>query len=292
MVETQMVSVERLHAYFPQVLAREEKTPLPPMPPVAWPTAGEITFRDVKMGYRPGLPDVLKGASFVIGGGEKAGICGRTASGKSTLLTCLFRLVELRGGVITIDGHDISQVPLSALRSRLAMIPQDPVLFTGTMRYNLDPFDEHTDEEVWAVLRSCSMGAVVEGHADGLLRPLEEGGSNLSAGQRQLTCMARALLRRARVLVLDEATASIDMETDDVIQQTLRKQLGGVSVVTIAHRLNTILDYDKVIVMDQGRVAELGSPAELKDLPGGKFRALLERSAAAASSEASGSTES
>jgi len=275
-LETQMVSVERLHAYT-ELVAEEPGNK--PLPSVQWPSAGAIEFKDVVMGYRLGLPDVLNGPSFSILGGEKCGVCGRTASGKSTLLVCLFRLVELRGGSIYIDGVDISSIPLASLRSKLAIIPQDPVLFTGSLRYNLDPSDEHTDEEIMATLRACSMAGPVESHAEGLLRPLEEGGSNLSAGQRQLACMARALLRRARVLVLDEATASIDMETDDVIQQTLRERLGGVTVVTIAHRLNTILDYDKVLVMDKGKLAEMGSPAELKERPDGKFRALLERQA-------------
>ena len=273
-LETNMVSVERLHAY--AALAPEEPAESTP-PAVGWPQRGGIVFRDVVMGYRPGLPDVLQGASFTIEPAEKVGVCGRTASGKSTLLVCLFRLVELRAGYILIDGVNIAEISLAALRSALAIIPQDPVLFTGSLRYNMDPFDEHTDAQIWEVLRACSMSAPVEEHPDGLMRPLDEGGGNLSAGQRQLVCMARALLREARVLVLDEATASIDMETDDVIQRTLRERLDGVTVLTIAHRLNTILDYDKVIVMEKGRLAEMGSPQELKGRPEGKFRALLER---------------
>ena len=278
LLETNMVSVERLQAY--AALVPEE--PMQSLnqltrATVGWPQRGGIAFRDVVMGYRPGLPDVLQGASFTIEPAEKVGVCGRTASGKSTLLVCLFRLVELRAGSILIDGVNIAEIPLAALRSALAIIPQDPVLFTGSLRYNMDPFDEHTDAQIWEVLRACSMSAPVEEHPDGLMRPLDEGGGNLSAGQRQLVCMARALLREARVLVLDEATASIDMETDDVIQRTLRERLDGVTVLTIAHRLNTILDYDKVIVMEKGRLAEMGSPQELKGRPEGKFRALLER---------------
>ena len=278
LLETNMVSVERLQAY--AALVPEE--PMQSLiqltrATVGWPQRGGIAFRDVVMGYRAGLPDVLQGASFTIEPAEKVGVCGRTASGKSTLLVCLFRLVELRAGSILIDGVNIAEIPLAALRSALAIIPQDPVLFTGSLRYNMDPFDEHTDAQIWEVLRACSMNAPVEEHPDGLMRPLDEGGGNLSAGQRQLVCMARALLREARVLVLDEATASIDMETDDVIQRTLRERLDGVTVLTIAHRLNTILDYDKVIVMEKGRLAEMGSPQELKGRPEGKFRALLER---------------
>ena len=286
-VETNMVSVERLFQY---VDLPPEEAPLPASAsghtppgqgtgdsPESWPSEGAIEFAGVVMRYRPELPDVLTGASFHVRGGEKVGVCGRTGSGKSTLLSCLFRLVENREGTIRIDGVDIARVGLSTLRGRLAIIPQDPIFFTGTLRYNLDPRAAHTDEALRALLHDCASGVLLE-HSDGLGMLLESGGSNLSAGQRQLLCVARALLKRAKVLVLDEATANLDMETDDLIQATLQAQLGNTTTLTIAHRLNTIMSSDKVIVMDAGRVAEMAPPDELRSTPGSIFARLVEAS--------------
>ena len=187
---------------------------------------------------------------------------------------CLYRLAELRSGAITIDGLDLARVPLPTLRARLAIIPQDPVLFTGTLRSNLDPTDLCTDEELWAAMRQAGMEAPMKQHPDGLKRPIEERGGNLSMGQRQLLCLCRALLRKARVLVLDEATASVDMESDALIQQTLQHNMSGTTVLTIAHRLETIMHCDRVVVMHEGRVAEAGPPQELRTTPGSKFAEL------------------
>ena len=271
LLETQMVSVERLANY---AHLSPEGTEKPLEVPPAWPTQGAIVFRDVVMGYRAGLPDVLKGMALSIGAGEQIGIVGRTGAGKSSILVCLYRLAELRSGAITIDGLDLARVPLPTLRARLAIIPQDPVLFTGTLRSNLDPTDLCTDEELWAAMRQAGMEAPMKQHPDGLKRPIEERGGNLSMGQRQLLCLCRALLRKARVLVLDEATASVDMESDALIQQTLQHNMSGTTVLTIAHRLETIMHCDRVVVMHEGRVAEAGPPQELRTTPGSKFAEL------------------
>jgi len=273
MLETQMISVERLFEYA-DLRSEEVDTPRADPPP-NWPSHGEVVFTDVVMGYRVGLPDVLKGASFTLCGGEKIGVCGRTGSGKSTLLSCLFRLVELRGGSVSIDGLDISTLPLFRLRSRLAIIPQDPIFFSGSLRYNLDPQDECDPATLRALMEACSIASLLE-HANGLAMPLDSGGSNLSAGQRQLLCMVRALLKKARVLVLDEATANLDMETDELVQRTLASQLGGATTMTIAHRLDTIMGSDRVLVMDAGKVAEFAAPLELKARKGSHFARLCE----------------
>jgi len=273
-LETQMVSVERLTQY--GALKAEETSETRATAAKEWPPEGGITFTDVVMRYRAELPDVLTGLSLQIAPREKIGIVGRTGAGKSSILVCLFRLAEIRSGTINVDGIDIAKLPLATLRSRLAIIPQDPVLFTGTLRYNLDPFNERSDAEIWAGLRQCSMDVPMQEHPEKLERQIEERGGNLSMGQRQLLCMCRALLKDSRIIVLDEATASVDMETDALIQTTLRNELGGSTVLTIAHRLETIMHCDRVIVMDGGKVAEAGPPLDLREKPGGAFAALWE----------------
>merc|ERR550514_1448597 len=245
-------------------------------PPAGWPRGGAIKFEGCAMGYLPHLPDALKGVSFEVAAGEKVGVCGRTGSGKTTLMYTLFRLVELRRGRITVDGVDIRSLKLETLRSRLSIIPQDPVLFTDSLRYNVDPKGEHSDGALVAMLRECGLGEYVGEHADGLERPIETGGANMSAGQRQLLCMARALLKEARVLLLDEATANLDAAADALLQQTLAQSaaVGAATVLTIAHRLDTIMASDKVLVMDAGRVAEYDAPEVLKARPGSIFGGL------------------
>ncbi|KAG5182090.1 hypothetical protein JKP88DRAFT_349004 [Tribonema minus] len=240
-----------------------------------WPWEGGLEFKGVTMRYREDTDLVLKGVDLTITPGEKIGIVGRTGSGKSSLLQVLFRMVEVEDGLVLIDGVDTRQMGLSALRSRLTIIPQEPVLFSGTLRSNLDPFDAYSEEEVWAALRAAGLDTLVRGLPEGLNEPVAEYGENLSVGQRQLLCMARALLRRSRLLLLDEATSSVDPQTDALIQKTIRSAFKDCTVLTIAHRLNTITDSDRILVMDDGRVAEFAPPAELLKNADGHFTKLL-----------------
>lgn len=261
-VETNIVAVERIKEYgeTPQEAAWE----IPDRdPPKEWPMAGSVEFRDFKVRYRKGLDLVLQGISFSVNGGEKVGIVGRTGAGKSSLTLALFRIIEAADGKIFIDNVDISSLGLHTLRSRLTIIPQDPVLFSGTLRMNLDPFGIHADDQVWRALEHAHLKAFVKGLPNGLSHEVTEGGDNLSVGQRQLICLARALLRKTKVLILDEATAAVDLETDDLIQRTIREEFKDCTVLTIAHRLNTILDSDRVIVLDKGTIVEFDSPTNL-----------------------------
>ncbi|CAH1990666.1 unnamed protein product [Acanthoscelides obtectus] len=261
-VETNIVAVERIKEYAeapqeaPWVIP--EKTP-----PSRWPDQGSVEFKNYSVRYRPGLDLVLKDVSFRIKGGEKVGIVGRTGAGKSSLTLSLFRIIEAAEGQILIDGVNISDLGLHSLRSRLTIIPQDAVLFSGTLRMNLDPFDKHSDDEVWKALEHAHLKAFVKGLPSMLQHEVTEGGENLSVGQRQLVCLARALLRKTKLLVLDEATAAVDLETDDLIQRTIRTEFNKCTVMTIAHRLNTILDSDKIIVLDKGKIVEYDSPENL-----------------------------
>lgn len=293
-VENGMNAVERLLYYGTQL---EEEAPLKTIEVrKTWPEKGEIVFDSVQMRYRPGLPLVLQGLSMHIRGGERIGIVGRTGAGKSSIMSTLFRLVELSGGRITIDGVDISTIGLQDLRSRLAIIPQDPTLFRGTVRSNLDPFGEHTDLELWSALRQADLvpadggppppadsnggaGAAKDGNRIHLDSVVEEDGFNFSLGQRQLMALARALVRDARIIVCDEATSSVDVDTDDKIQATMASAFRGRTLLCIAHRLRTIVGYDRVCVLDRGRIVELGSPWELWSREGGSiFRGMCERS--------------
>ena len=241
----------------------------------AWPSKGAVAFEDVTLAYRPGLEPVLRGVSFSVAGGQKVGICGRTGSGKSTMFLALFRLVESQSGRILVDGQDISQIGLNRLRRSLGMIPQDAFLYSDTVRANVDPFGEADDAAVWRALEAVELKAVVSALSGGLDARVDEGGSNFSMGQRQLFCMARALLRGAPLLCMDEATASVDMETDDLIQRTVRTQFAHCTVLTIAHRLNTVMDSDKVIMMSGGKVEEAAAPAVLLERSDSSFKSLV-----------------
>ncbi|KAF1562051.1 Canalicular multispecific organic anion transporter 2, partial [Eudyptes chrysocome] len=261
-LETNIVAVERIKEY------SETETEAPwiiegKSPPEDWPSKGELEFVNYSVRYRKGLDLVLKGLNLQVHGGEKIGIVGRTGAGKSSMTLCLFRILEAVKGEIRIDGVKISEIGLHDLRSRLTIIPQDPVLFSGTLRMNLDPFNNYSDEEIWKALELSHLKRFVSSQPSMLDYECSEGGENLSVGQRQLVCLARALLRKTRILILDEATAAIDLETDDLIQMTIRTQFEDCTVLTIAHRLNTIMDYTRVLVLDNGTIAEFDTPASL-----------------------------
>ncbi|KAF5850404.1 hypothetical protein GGP41_002612 [Bipolaris sorokiniana] len=279
-VENNMNSTERIHHYGSQL---EEEAPLH-MGQVrpTWPEHGEIVFDKVEMRYRDGLPLVLKGLSMHVRAGERIGVVGRTGAGKSSIMSALFRLQELSGGSIIVDGVDIAKIGLHDLRSKLAIIPQDPTLFKGTIRSNLDPFHEHSDLELWSALRQADLVSTEQAmddhsgriHLDSVV---EEEGLNFSLGQRQLMALARALVRNSQIIVCDEATSSVDFETDAKIQQTIVEGFKGKTLLCIAHRLKTIINYDRICVMDAGQIAELDSPLRLYD-QGGIFKGMCERS--------------
>ncbi|XP_032957047.1 multidrug resistance-associated protein 1 isoform X1 [Rhinolophus ferrumequinum] len=261
-METNIVAVERLKEY--SEIEKEAPWRIEEMAPSStWPQVGRVEFRNFGLRYRDDLDLVLKHINITIEGGEKVGIVGRTGAGKSSLTLGLFRINESAEGEIIIDGVNIAKIGLHDLRFRITIIPQDPVLFSGSLRMNLDPFSQYSDEEVWTSLELAHLKNFVSALPDKLNHECAEGGENLSIGQRQLLCLARALLRKTKILVLDEATAAVDLETDDVIQSTIRTQFDSCTVLTIAHRLNTIMDYTRVIVLDKGEILECGPPSDL-----------------------------
>ena len=276
-METQIVAVERI----------EEYSSLPSEAPAhvenellteQWPSKGLIDIHQLTMRYRPELEPVLKQLSLQIQPGEKVGVVGRTGAGKSSLILCLMRIIELEGGSITIDGINIKEIGLEDLRSRIAIIPQEPLLFSGSIRDNLDPQREYTDEEIWASLERAQMKEVIVQMPDQLDTVVEEHGTNYSVGQRQLLCVSRALLRKSKVILMDEATASIDLETDLKIQKTVREEFTDSTVITIAHRIHTIIDSDRVLVLDMGELKEFDKPAVLLKDQSSLFSQLVEKS--------------
>lgn len=314
-IEMNMNSVERLQEY--EAVDQEPAAEIPETKPdSSWPTAGEIEVKDVSLRYAPELPRVIKNVSFHVKSCNKIGIVGRTGAGKSTIITAFFRFLDLESGQITIDGVDISKIGLSDLRQAITIIPQDPTLFTGTVRSNLDPFDQYSDEQIFEALTRVNLisrdervassaatavtdptaatAAIATGSSqntnvgvsanDNLNKFLDlssavtEGGNNLSQGQRQLMCLARSLLKSPKVILLDEATASIDYESDALIQQTIRDEFSSSTILTIAHRLRSIIDYDRILVMDAGRVVEYDDPYVLIANTESLFHSMCENS--------------
>ncbi|KAI0066796.1 multidrug resistance-associated ABC transporter [Artomyces pyxidatus] len=282
-LEQSMVALERVKEY--SELQREPAEFVEPRPPASWPTKGEIECEGLVIRYAPELPDVLHDLNFSIKSGEKVGILGRTGSGKSTLALSFFRFVEATEGTIRVDGIDISKVGLTDLRSKLTIIPQDPTILSGTLRSTLDVFNEYEDSEIYEALRRVHLipsEDTVEEDDEGVnvnvFRDLDssvsEGGENFSTGEKQLLCMARAILKRSRVLVMDEATASVDYATDELISKTIRHEFADSTILTIAHRLRTVIDYNRVMLLDEGRIVEFDSPATLLSDSNSKFYAL------------------
>lgn len=296
-VENEMNSVERMCHYAydlpgerPYLIS--ETTPSPD-----WPQRGAISFDNVSLAYREGLPLVLKKLTMDIKASEKIGICGRTGAGKSSIMTALYRLSEMSEGKIEIDGVDISTLGLKSLRSKLSIIPQDPVLFKGSIRKNLDPFGEHPDDKLWDAMRrtglieDSKMKLVknqvkdLENEANNenlykfhLDQTVDDEGTNFSLGERQLIAFARALVRDSKILILDEATSSVDYETDNKIQQTIIKEFSHCTILCIAHRLKTILNYDKILVLDKGEIKEFDTPWNLFNSTNSIFQQMCERS--------------
>ena len=280
-VESEFNSVERVVQYLKVDTEADEDTPpeVKKALPATFASKSTLAFRNYSMRYRDGLPLVLKDVSFTIADGEKIGIVGRTGSGKSSILVSIFRMVEGSSGSILLNGVDISTLGLRDLRESMCMIPQDPFLFSGTLRENIDPFNAvQADKDVWDALEMVGLKGVVGALPEGLATVMSDGGGNFSQGQRQLICMARALLRKARILMLDEATASIDLETDNKIQAAIRTAFSHCTVLTIAHRLDTVMDSDRIIVMEKGVVAEIDAPKTLLDNKDGVLSHLVSRS--------------
>uniref|UniRef100_A0A2K6Q7U3 ATP binding cassette subfamily C member 6 n=1 Tax=Rhinopithecus roxellana TaxID=61622 RepID=A0A2K6Q7U3_RHIRO len=261
-LENSIVSVERMQDY--AWTPKEAPWRLPTcaaQPP--WPHGGQIEFQDFGLRYRPELPLAVQGVSFKIHAGEKVGIVGRTGAGKSSLASGLLRLQEAAEGGIWIDGVPIAHVGLHTLRSRISVIPQDPILFPGSLRMNLDLLQEHSDEAIWAALETVQLKALVASLPGQLQYKCADRGEDLSVGQKQLLCLARALLRKTQILILDEATAAVDPGTELQMQAMLGSWFAQCTVLLIAHRLRSVMDCARVLVMDKGQVAESGSPAQL-----------------------------
>lgn len=273
-IETQMVAVERIHDYIQmetEDVLLKDRSSWDSSVAASWPISGQIEFKNVQLRYRPHLPLVLHNLSVTIPAGAKIGVVGRTGAGKSSLAVAIMRIVELSSGSIFIDDINIASMPLPILRSRLAIIPQDPILFSGTIRSNLDPFHHYADVDIWSTIRRAHLNAVLSTLDD----EVQDGGKNFSLGERQLLCIARSMLRKCQIFLLDEATASIDTATDALVQRTFRSELKHKTCIIIAHRIQTIMKSDKILVLDKGKLAEYDTPSHLLFNPNGLFTALV-----------------
>ncbi|CAO2823372.1 unnamed protein product [Amaranthus hypochondriacus] len=280
LAENNFNSVERVGTYI------DMPSEAPPViesnrPPPGWPSSGSIKFQDVVLRYRPELPPVLHGVSFLVPPSDKVGIVGRTGAGKSSMLNALFRIVELERGMISIDDCDVAKFGLTDLRKVLGIIPQAPVLFSGSVRFNLDPFDEHNDADLWEALERAHLKEVIRRNPFGLDAEVSEAGENFSVGQRQLLSLARALLRRSKILVLDEATAAVDVRTDALIQKTIREEFKSCTMLIIAHRLNTVIDCDHILLLEAGKVLEYDTPKKLLQNEESAFSKMVQSTGAA-----------
>ncbi|XP_022716768.1 LOW QUALITY PROTEIN: ABC transporter C family member 3-like [Durio zibethinus] len=273
-MENKIISVERILQY--SSIPSEPSLVIETNHPAnSWPSNGEVHIRDLQVRYAPHMPLVLRGLTCTFPGGFKTGIVGRTGSGKSTLIQTLFRIVEPAAGQIIIDGLNISSIGLHDLRSRLSIIPQDPTMFEGTIRSNLDPLEEYTDKQIWEALDKCQLGDEVRKKEGGLESSVSENGENWSMGQRQLVCLGRVLLKKSKILVLDEATASVDTATDNLIQTTLKEHFADCTVITIAHRITSVLDSDMVLLLSHGLIEEYDSTARLLENKSSSFSQLV-----------------
>ncbi|GLT83648.1 hypothetical protein SLE2022_019250 [Rubroshorea leprosula] len=273
-LENKIISVERIIQY--SNIPSEPSLVIETNHPAhSWPSHGKIDIHDLQVRYAPHMPLVLRGLACTFPGGLKTGIVGRTGSGKSTLIQTLFQIVEPAAGQIIIDGVNISSIGLHDLQSRLSIISQDPTMFEGTVRSNLDPLEEYTDEQIREALDKCQLGDEVRKKEGKLDSTVSENGENWTVGQRQLVCLGRVLLKKTKVLVLDEATASVDTATDNLIQQTLREHFSDCTVLTIAHRITSVLDSDMVLLQNHGLIEEYDSPARLLENKSSSFAQLV-----------------
>ncbi|KAJ7916795.1 P-loop containing nucleoside triphosphate hydrolase protein [Mycena leptocephala] len=255
-------------------LVREPSEIIEPRPPANWPSTGKIICQDLSVRYALDLPNVLHGINFQVLPGEKIGVVGRTGSGKSTLALSFFRFVEASKGKLLIDDIDIASLGLTDLRRNLTIIPQDPTLMSGTLRTTLDVFNKHEDAEIFEALRQVHLISDAPSVFNNLDSPVSQAGANFSAGEKQLLCLARAILRHSKVLIIDEATASVDYATDELVGGTIREKFSESTVIAIAHRLRSIIDYDKVMVLEEGRIVEFDRPRTLLEDPSSAFFAM------------------